>query len=325
VLPWSTRAPTTEEAGQEGGQRLGGLAELREHQDLLLLRRHRLDDLSQSRKLAASRLVPGALARPVRGVVADLLEPHQIGEDQAAPLDALGEPRDGTPQLVDGPLIERGLPARQEAERLHLGLVRQVGHDRAVGLEPTQEIGLDQATERRVALGRALGQPLGERGELAGGAQQSRVEEVEDRPQSPRRFSTGVPVSDASARFQRLDRPGLPGPGVLDRLRLVQNDQGPLPRPERVDARDRPVGRDDQIDAIEIGVRQVGQVARGHDRGVRDERPERGREALDLGLPVGEQRGRRHEEMGRPAPRAPLVQEQEAQDLDGLAEPHVVG
>ena len=55
------------------------------------------------------------------------------------------------------------------------------------------------------------------------------------------------------------------------------------------------------------------------------ERRQRRREALDLGLPVGEERRRRHEQMRRLAsPRAPLVQEQEAEHLDGLAEPHVV-
>ena len=157
---------TAEQARQERGQRLGGLPELREHEHLLLLRRHRLDDLAQPRELAAARLVPRTLAQPVRGVIADLLEAHQIGEHQAAPLDTLREPCDGALQLVDGLLIERGLRAGEEAERLHLGLVGQVGHDRAVGLEPAQEIGLDQAAQGRVALVRAVGQPLGERGEL---------------------------------------------------------------------------------------------------------------------------------------------------------------
>src|SRR2546425_8342318 len=42
-------------------------------------------------------------------------------------------------QLLDGLLIERRLRARQQAERLDLGLVRQIGHDRAVGLETAQE------------------------------------------------------------------------------------------------------------------------------------------------------------------------------------------
>jgi hypothetical protein len=53
---------------------------------------------------------------------------------------------------------------------------------------------------------------------------------------------------------------------------------------------------------------------------------QRRREALDLGLPVGKQRRGGHEQVRRlRAPRAPLVQEQERQHLDGLAEPHVVG
>ena len=52
-----------------------------------------------------------------------------------------------------------------------------------------------------------------------------------------------------------------------------------------------------------------------------------GGEARDLGHPVGEQRGRRDEQRGRPccaAVLAPLHQQQR-QDLDGFAEPHIVG
>src|SRR2546422_4762132 len=92
-------------------QRLGRLAKLREHEHLLLLRRHRVDDLAQPRELAAARLVPRTFAQPMRGVVADLLEAHEIGEHQTAPLDSLREPRDGALQLVDRLLIERGLRA----------------------------------------------------------------------------------------------------------------------------------------------------------------------------------------------------------------------
>src|SRR2546426_11844964 len=55
--------------------------------------------------------------------------------------------------------------------------------------------------------------------------------------------------------------------------------------------------------------RQLGQLARGHGRGMGDERRQRRREALDLGLPVGEERCRRHEQMRRvTAPPPPPVQ-----------------
>ncbi len=71
--------------------------------------------------------------------------------------------------------------------------------------------------------------------------------------------------------------------------------------PERLDARQRPVGRDDQIGAAEIGAGHLGQLARGHGGGMGHERRQRRREALDLGLPVGEERRRRDEKMRRAA------------------------
>jgi len=64
---------------------------------------------------------------------------------------------------------------------------------------------------------------------------------------------------------------------------------------------------------------------RGICRGIAISRRERRREALDLGLPVGEQRRRRHEQVRRlAAARAPLAQKQECQHLNRLAQPHVV-
>ena len=171
-----------EHARQERRQRVGGLAELGEHQRLLLLGGDRLGDLAQPGQLAASLLVPRAVAEPLRRVIADLLEAHEVGQDQPAPLDALPAAGEHAFQLLDGLLIERRLRARQQAERLDLGLVRQIGHDRAVGLETAQEIGLDQAAQRRVRLLGAVGQSLHERRELGRRAEQARVQEVEDRP-----------------------------------------------------------------------------------------------------------------------------------------------
>src|SRR5207249_8366140 len=140
-------------------------------------------DLAQPRELAAARLVPDALAQPVCRVIADLLEAHEVGQHQAASLDALREARDGMLELVDRLLVERGLRAGEETERLHLSLVRQVRDDGAVGLEPAQEVWPDQAAQWRIAVVRSIGQPLGERRELVRRAQQARVQEVVERPQ----------------------------------------------------------------------------------------------------------------------------------------------
>src|SRR5207245_10074273 len=100
-------------------------------------------------------------------------------------LDALREARDGTLEFVDRLLVERGLRAREETERLHLGLVRQVRDDGAVGLEPAQEIGPDQAAQWRIAIVRSISQPLGQRRESARRAQQARVAAVAPPPHVP--------------------------------------------------------------------------------------------------------------------------------------------
>ena len=127
-------------------------------------------------------------------------------------------------------------------------------------------------------------------------------------------------------RLQRLDRLRLSRARVLDRLRLVEDHQRPLARAQRLDARERAVGGDDEVGGAEVGAGDVGQLARGHRGRMRDQRRQRRREALDLGLPVREQRCRRHQQVWRlAAARATLAQQQERQHLDGLAQPHVVG
>ncbi len=85
--------------------------------------------------------------------------------------------------LVHGLLVERRLRARQETERFDLGLVGQVGDDRPVGLESTQQVRLDQPAQRGVGLVRPRRQSLHESAELAGRAEQARIQKVIDRPQ----------------------------------------------------------------------------------------------------------------------------------------------
>ena len=84
-------------------------------------------------------------------MVADLLELHHGGEHQAAPLHAFGLV-DAVQHVVDHGLVERGLLAGQGAERLHLELVRQVGDDRPVGLQPPQHERRGDAAEMRGCL-----------------------------------------------------------------------------------------------------------------------------------------------------------------------------
>src|SRR5439155_6952888 len=74
-------AGQSEDRAEELGERTGGLAELGEDERLLLLGGDRLRDLAQAKELPAPVLLPAAVAEVVRRVVADLLQPEQVRED----------------------------------------------------------------------------------------------------------------------------------------------------------------------------------------------------------------------------------------------------
>ena len=69
-------------------------------------------------------------------------------------------------------------------------------------------------------------------------------------------------------RLQRFHGLCLPCSGILDRLRLVEDDQRPLACPERFQPRQRAVRGDDEIGAGKIGAPQLAQLARTHGRGM---------------------------------------------------------
>ncbi len=89
--------------------------------------------------------MPTSLVR----VVADLLELHELGQDEPPALHAVGF-LEFLGQLAYGLLIEGGLLPAQRAEGRHLDLFGQVGDDSLVGLEPAQDVGPDEGAERLV-------------------------------------------------------------------------------------------------------------------------------------------------------------------------------
>ena len=89
VPPCSTRPGRPKTGAKKLGQRLGHLAELGEDQRLLLPRGDFLADLRQPGELAALVGREAAVAQQLAGMVAELLEPHQVGQHQAAPLHAV--------------------------------------------------------------------------------------------------------------------------------------------------------------------------------------------------------------------------------------------
>ncbi len=142
-------ARAAEDSLEERGQRRGRLAELREHEHLLLFRRDDLRDLTQSGQLAAVGLAPRAIAKPLGRVITDLLEAHQRREHDAATLHPLGSLELGR-QVGHRLLVESRLLACQVAKRPDLSLVRQVGDHRLVGLQAPQDVRTQKRAQRCV-------------------------------------------------------------------------------------------------------------------------------------------------------------------------------
>ena len=268
------------------GQGSRDLAELGEDEHLLLPGGDDLSDLTQPAELAAVRLRPARVAQPLRGMIADLLEAHQEGEDEPLAPDSRGT-CDPLAQLPHRLLVEGGLLAAQGAEGLDLGLVRKVGDDRLVGLEPAQDVRAHQLPQRLVGVVGPLGHPLREGRELLGRAEQAGVDEIEDRPQVKEAvLDGGAGEGDPRASLELLGRFRLLGGRVLDGLRLVEHDQVPRRAQQPGEPQQGSVAGDDQINGLEPPRRERLQLGGGQGGGMGHEHPQPRREATGLGSPV---------------------------------------
>ena len=163
-------------------------------------------------------------------MIADLLQPHQLGQHDPPPLDSiaglqlLGE-------IVDRFLVEGRLVLAQRTVGFHLRLVREIGDDPFVGLQPPQNVGSHEISQRFERRNRGVLQPLDERAELFGRAQQSGVQEIEERPEIRKPILDGrAGQGDPTAGGQFLHGSGLLRAGVLDRLGFVEDRQPPAMR-----------------------------------------------------------------------------------------------
>ena len=107
-----------ESRAQQPFERRDDFLELGEHQQFFLTAGDGLGDFAQAREFTAVVLVVGAVAQPLRGVIANLLEAHEEGEHQSPPRDPVVGLFQPLLQFVDGGLIERRLFARQMAKGL---------------------------------------------------------------------------------------------------------------------------------------------------------------------------------------------------------------
>ena len=127
---------------QMARQRVGDLAVLGEHQDFFLFGGDFLAQFAQPMEFSAVGRCIRPVAKPLGGMIADLFEAGQKGEDDAPALDTFGL-RGLQPfrQFVDGLLIERGLAAGQRAKSGDFSLLRQIADDPPVRFESTQDVG----------------------------------------------------------------------------------------------------------------------------------------------------------------------------------------
>jgi hypothetical protein len=127
--------------------------------------------------------------------------------------------------------------------------------------------------------------------------------------------------------FQDLGRSGLLGIRILDRLSLIQNSEAPSDLRQGRNPQEGAVAGDRQIKLHRLLRPELLDLIRRHRRGMDDRGLQAGGKFFDLRHPVGQQRRGGHEEAGR---RRPIVvglslHQQQRQNLDGLAEPHIIG
>ncbi len=258
-------------------------------------------------------------------MVAHLLQAQHGGEHEPLALDAL-RAGDLLQHLVHHRLVEARLLSRERAPLRRLQLVRQVRHDRTVGLRAAEH---ERAREGQEPLGGVLVSVALDRDsellpERALRPEQSGVQHLHDRPQLAEVVLDGrTRQRDAARRGDRAHGPRPARGRVLHLLCLVEHEARPGHRREHGPVSlDEGVARDDHVGASRLTTQRLPPRPR---RAVVDDHRQPGREPLDLPAPVAHHRSRAHHE-GRAANGALLpVGLEHAEHRRGLAEPHVVG
>ncbi len=260
-------------------------------------------------------------------MVADLLELAEHRQHGAAASEALSVRLDPRQPAVDGRLVEARLLDREPAVRLldrdrgqlELDLRRVLFapederlHDRAQPLQrPLVAAQLDRSRER----------PL----ERLARAEQARVDDVHDRPELAEPvLDRGAGHRQLPARGESAQRLGALGRGVLDVLRLVEQDAVPGDPRERVGvAGGDVVGGDDDV-AVRGDHRE--RLSRQPAHTVVEVDAQRRREPLDLGAPLANDAHRADDERRteRLTARLLALRDEHRDRLHRLAEAHVV-
>ena len=321
------RQPGQAQRGQFGFHQPQHAGELREHQHPPAFGHQRGQALAQPVELGAvavgsrSHRALGAQQPRVVAGLAQLQQRVQDADHRAVEM-LLGQ---HPPHLLVGGQADTFVQHALRAGQCHavhlLGQRRQLsGH---LVLAAAQDEGRHPLCQQPGALGFAVfldrGAPVAL--EAAGVAQPARQQEMKLRPQLAqvvfqRRAGQAEPV----AGVQPARRGGRAAAGVLDHLRFVQHHQVPglaLQR-HRVAPQQRVAGQHQLV------LRDAGQVLAAL-RPAQCQQLQRRRHAGGFGLPVEQQRGRRHHQRGAVEPAGLLLDQQVGQRLRGFAQTHVVG
>lgn len=222
--------------------------------------------------------------------------------------------------LADHGLVQRRLLGRQRDIGVGLGLARQLRRDVRVGFLAPQQEGADQG-------GQALGDhlvvvPFDRLGdhpaEMVQRTEQARRRPVQDRPQLGEPvLHRGAGQRHPRAGFDAAQRLRRRGQRILHMLGLVRSDETPLERGERFVTARYAIRREHDLPRS-----QIVKVARA---AVEPAYRHRWRELGDLTLPVAQQRGRADHERRTGGERLAMQVQVQRDQLDRLAQSHVVG
>lgn len=245
----------------------------------------------------------GRVFEAVAGAIADEFEASEEGEDGAMAI--VG----GAGVLGQSEVVGGGLGIGEGGVVLLGDAGGQVGEDGGVGLEATEEEVGDGAAEA-LGVGIALG-------EVAAGAEEVGVKEVEDGPEVVEAvFDGGAGEGEAVRGGEGAGGLGLAGGRVLDELGFVEDEGLPLDAAEAgIIAPEVAIGGEDDVDLTGAAKKGITQGTIGANVAVD---AEAGGPVGKLAFPNRQDSKRCHDEGGGRA------REKKGDGLQGLAQAHVV-
>ena len=237
---------------QVRGELLAPRRKVGEDEDLLVGGEHRLDDLIETVEFSGTSVETIVISLVVHRMVADLLQRRNRSEHGALALIAsLLRFGGGDDEAVDHGLVQPDLLGRHRTVVEFVDAIGEFFRDRRFGLGSAVHEDAIEGTKRAFAVAACLAlrrrRELGD--ERCPGTKQARIRPIHDRPQVAEAvLDRGAGERQPSASLETAELLGDLGGGVLDRLRLVDDDLAPLKLAELVHIADRrAIGRDHEV------------------------------------------------------------------------------